>query len=299
MADTQRLKSALIALLADNSTGEISEQDIRDMLVSIMGSQTITTVSGATHTLSDDDQILHVTRTLSGICTITLPTSLTIANKVITIVDAGFNAQSYNITIETEGFQKINNSAGAYTLSRNGEYVRLYCDGSNWYIASRTAFDSAEVLRLNSASSTEQIMCNTENGADVKALGIVAGGSVSQERGAGIVLYGNEFPSSAKGIVELFSGNIADAVVNFYCSFVSGPDMVLNRAGNFGIGVTARTGVKLDVDGVVATKAYTVGTLPSVVVSGLIYISNETGGATLAFSDGTNWRRCWDLAIVS
>lgn len=32
---------------------------------------------------------------------------------------------------------------------------------------------------------------------------------------------------------------------------------------------------------------------------GVIYVSDETGGATLAFSDGTNWRRCQDRNIVS
>lgn len=30
-----------------------------------------------------------------------------------------------------------------------------------------------------------------------------------------------------------------------------------------------------------------------------IYVSNETGGATLAFSDGTNWRRVQDRNVVS
>jgi len=47
-------------------------------------------------------------------------------------------------------------------------------------------------------------------------------------------------------------------------------------------------------------KSYTVSTLPSASVAGMmIYVSNETGGAVLAFSDGTNWRRCSDRAIVS
>ena len=46
---------------------------------------------------------------------------------------------------------------------------------------------------------------------------------------------------------------------------------------------------------------YTVATLPDATLwlRGLIYVSNETGGATLAFSDGTNWRRVQDRAIVS
>jgi hypothetical protein len=45
---------------------------------------------------------------------------------------------------------------------------------------------------------------------------------------------------------------------------------------------------------------YTVGTLPSATPAAqMIYVSNETGGAVPAFSDGTNWRRVTDRAIVS
>ncbi len=32
---------------------------------------------------------------------------------------------------------------------------------------------------------------------------------------------------------------------------------------------------------------------------GLIYVSDEIGGATVAFSDGVDWRRVQDRAIVS
>lgn len=46
--------------------------------------------------------------------------------------------------------------------------------------------------------------------------------------------------------------------------------------------------------------AYTVGTLPAVgSAGGQIYVSNEAGGAVPAFSDGTNWRRVTDRAVVS
>jgi hypothetical protein len=46
--------------------------------------------------------------------------------------------------------------------------------------------------------------------------------------------------------------------------------------------------------------SYTVAGLPSAsVAASLIYVSNESGGAVLAFSDGTNWRRVTDRAIVS
>ena len=48
-------------------------------------------------------------------------------------------------------------------------------------------------------------------------------------------------------------------------------------------------------------STYTVTTLPDAAmwVRGLIYVSNEAGGAVPAFSDGTNWRRVTDRAVVS
>ncbi|MGB0658178.1 MAG: hypothetical protein ACPGOS_03845 [Gammaproteobacteria bacterium] len=45
---------------------------------------------------------------------------------------------------------------------------------------------------------------------------------------------------------------------------------------------------------------FTVSGLPSAAQPGqMIYVSDETGGATMAFSDGTNWRRITDRAVVS
>lgn len=53
-------------------------------------------------------------------------------------------------------------------------------------------------------------------------------------------------------------------------------------------------------------RGYTVASAPSPAewsdgteYTSLIYVSDETGGATLAFSDGTNWRRVQDRAIIS
>ena len=49
-----------------------------------------------------------------------------------------------------------------------------------------------------------------------------------------------------------------------------------------------------------APLSYKVADLPSADPGGrFIYVSNETGGATMAFSDGTNWRRVQDRVICS
>mgnify|MGYP005989194997 CR=1 FL=1 len=55
----------------------------------------------------------------------------------------------------------------------------------------------------------------------------------------------------------------------------------------------------LEMPDVLKVKSYTVSTLPTVVAGGVIFVTDETGGAVLAFSDGTNWRRSTDRTIVS
>lgn len=47
--------------------------------------------------------------------------------------------------------------------------------------------------------------------------------------------------------------------------------------------------------------SYTVATVPDATLAetSIIYVSDESGGATLAFSDGTNWRRAQDRAIIT
>jgi hypothetical protein len=71
--------------------------------------------------------------------------------------------------------------------------------------------------------------------------------------------------------------------------------------GNVGLGI-ASPSTKLHVDGPIRCKSYTVATVPSASSAGagsLIYVTDETGGATHAASDGTNWRRMSDRAIIS
>lgn len=53
--------------------------------------------------------------------------------------------------------------------------------------------------------------------------------------------------------------------------------------------------------GPVVLAAYLKAALPSAVtwINGVIIVSDEIGGRTMAFSDGTNWRRVQDRNIVS
>jgi hypothetical protein len=51
----------------------------------------------------------------------------------------------------------------------------------------------------------------------------------------------------------------------------------------------------------VVTQVFTVATVPDAAEGAgrVIYVSDESGGAVLAFSDGTNWRRVTDRTIIS
>jgi hypothetical protein len=75
--------------------------------------------------------------------------------------------------------------------------------------------------------------------------------------------------------------------------------LVDQTSGNIGVGMASPV-VKLDIDGPVRVKSYLVASVPSAAATGqVIFVSDETGGATLAFSDGTGWRRVADRVVVS
>jgi hypothetical protein len=72
--------------------------------------------------------------------------------------------------------------------------------------------------------------------------------------------------------------------------------------GKVGIGGITSPSVALHASGPVRVEGYTIAGLPAANTSGagaIAYVSNEAGGAVLAFSDGANWRRVTDCAIVS
>lgn len=63
---------------------------------------------------------------------------------------------------------------------------------------------------------------------------------------------------------------------------------------------------RLGKNGPFPVRGYSVSGLPDATEYGdtssfstLIYVYDETGGAVLAFSDGTNWRRVTDRAVVA
>ena len=68
---------------------------------------------------------------------------------------------------------------------------------------------------------------------------------------------------------------------------------------NRSITLTAAGTGTINVTNPLGLQRYTVATLPAATTDRLIIVSDESGGLVPAFSDGTNWRRVTDRAIVS
>jgi len=128
-----------------------------------------TTVNNATATLTYADRgTINVTRTTAGTCTITLPDTSTLASADRTefyIVDAGNNAETYNIIINVAGTDTFLDTTSTMSITANGESILLYASGTVWIpknkltnstttIAGATRISTnAEALALSNADS--------------------------------------------------------------------------------------------------------------------------------------------------
>ena len=95
-----------------------------------------------------------------------------------------------------------------------------------------------------------------------------------------------------------------DKTANQYMAVMSNKGVrigtsVINDTGKEGVQISNGWHLNFDGGGFPVCPSFTVATLPSHKTGGMIFVSDETGGATLAFSDGANWRRFRDSLIVS
>jgi len=142
-------------------------------------------------------------------------------------------------------------------------------------IVTSTAVGGGSASGLLVSSSQAAIgLRETDAGADAKQWDIEANGGVLSFRMV------NDANSAANTWLSVTRSTHASATMAF--------------TGNTSIAGTLSATARFDY------PSYTVATLPAVgIAGGEIYVSNEAGGAVPAFSDGTNWRRYTDRAIVS
>jgi hypothetical protein len=88
-----------------------------------------------------------------------------------------------------------------------------------------------------------------------------------------------------------------NAVQNEIENVITDAGITLNKASN----AQLLAAVVVLVSKYLTAQSYTVATVPAAASNArrIIYVSDESGGAVPAFSDGTNWRRMTDRAVIS
>lgn len=91
-------------------------------------------IEAATYDLLSTDHILSAVYTATGaITSLTLPTAQCTRGREVIVKDSGGNAGTNNITIDTEGSEKID-GADTYVINNDYDSITLFSDGSNWFV---------------------------------------------------------------------------------------------------------------------------------------------------------------------
>lgn len=86
------------------------------------------------YTMKLTDNTLYVDSS-GGAITIIIPSDMIAIDGIeFTVMDVGYSANTNNITVQTEGTEKIHNSASDYVISGAGDSVTFKTDGSNVHI---------------------------------------------------------------------------------------------------------------------------------------------------------------------
>ena len=134
MTDTIRTLSALQTLLADNTTGAISPQDLRDAIISGLGYLYGTSYDESA-TIGTDDIVVATTAGAAGI-TITLPAAASSQYKYYVFIRMDSGAGT--VTIDANDAETIN-GATTYSMATQYDYCIIWCDGTEWLIVSSNA----------------------------------------------------------------------------------------------------------------------------------------------------------------
>ncbi len=184
------------------------------------------------------------------------------------------------------------------------EDVALICDGSSWIDLGLALRSLANLGRLGVGTTAD-----ADNPFSVKADAVLfdhaasGGMQVKIDKAASVDSASILFQTAYSGRAEL--GLCGDDAFHLRLS-VDGStfsDVLIVQpvTGNMGIGVSSPS-ARLHVGGAVAVQSTLLAALPSASSEGagaIRFVSDESGGPTLVFSDGAQWRRTADRAVAS
>ncbi|MEZ5919994.1 MAG: DUF2793 domain-containing protein [Parvularculaceae bacterium] len=190
------------------------------------------------------------------------------------------------------------NASGRAEFGLTGDenfHVKVSSDGAAWTEA--VVIDAASGYAGFGAAAPQSAL-HVKQPSDARLT--IDTATPSQGGGFDIVNSGDGANWRVTGQASLFK--IRDHAVSLDKLIIeagAGGNACFDNFANLGVGVP-NPQVKLEVDGPVRVKSYGKGALPSANPAGqIVYVTNEAGGATIAFSDGSNWRRVADRAVVS
>ena len=138
-----------------------------------------------------------------------------------------------------------------------------------------------DLLLEGSANSFRTVSMNTVDGSDNQSLYLCGGATASTARGGYVKVEGNEV-SSAGGTVKIAAGNVSTGDIDFLTANTQ--RMIINNAGNVGIGTTSPDKKLTVVDDGAANGSQNI----------TAQFSNQTSGATssalyIGASAGADW----------
>ena len=185
--------------------------------------------------------------------------------------------------------------------------------GSHTYPLSSGLHKNVGGLGLTVNGYTQALIANQDNAVNYLNLrGSTTGNPTEIYAGGSDSNIGLQLSAIGAGSITFVSNGNTQALVAPQANAVNYLNLRGGATGNppeiFCGGSDSNIDLKLTAKGTGAIKAtnplglpwFTVATLPSALEPGqLIYVIDETGGATPAFSDGGDWRRVADRAVVS
>lgn len=170
-------------------------------------------------------------------------------------------------------------------------YAGMFNDFGDFWLGvagdatTRVNFFNGAKIEMGSSSNTLNIEMRLNDFAGLKLFG--SAGTASIVSRAGLGLHWRFGSMGHDTTFPLYFGDNNEAGLRY-----NGTDLVISPK-------MVGTGV-LIVEAPVAVESSLVAGLPSAAIPAqIIYVSDEVGGSILAFSDGVNWRRSTDRAIVS
>jgi len=178
---------------------------------------------------------------------------------------------------------------GLYNFTQN-----LRCGSNSIARVTHMEFAGTSQQSIFVSSANLTLLRSRVRGATISNIAALTGSSLTISASDFQITQG----SSASGDLLITGGSVVAIVGANSVGGTSETEIV--PTGN-GLLFDDRVGLIPTWGGFIKPESYTVATLPSAVTyaGSMIYVSNETGGATVAFSDGTNWRRVQDRNIVS